>query len=208
MTLSILSLVTILCVAMVGAGILWCRKMRKPTGRQHSKEMITPLISFSRARPSLELGMEHARRLEYKLAIIVLMEQGSANSEIAAANDDYDDSGSREGNGDTKTSVVDVLHNTPVLRETLRMTDIVAYDEDRQFVVIMLPGADNAHAAHTTHRIRKQLHLEHSNDVQTGCAEFPGDGLLLDDLILCASSRMGQEDVVRIHPGTQLNATK
>ena len=89
------------------------------------------------------------------------------------------------------------------------MLDITAYDEDRQFVAIMLPGVDNAHAAHTALRIRKQLHLEPNEGVQIGCAEFPGDGLLLDDLISSALSRMGQaETVIRFHPRMQLNATK
>jgi hypothetical protein len=157
----------------------------------------------------MELGMEHARRLGYKLAVIVIQELIPAASKMAAANDEP---GTREENGGMETRFVDVLRNTSLLRETLRMTDIVAYDEDRQFVVIMLPGVDNeqtAHATHTAQRIRMQLRLEPCNGVQIGCAEFPGDGLLLDDLISRALSRLVESEAVgRIHARTQLNATK
>ena len=210
MTLSSISFAIISCVALIGAGLLWSRKMlTSTTGHQHSKETAVSLISFSRARPSMELGMEHARRLGYKLAIIVIQGSDSAGSRIAAANDE---SNAREESGGMETRLVDVLRNTSLLRETLRMTDIVAYDEDRQFVVIMLPGIDNEHTAHATYtaqRIRMQLRLEPCNGVQIGCAEFPGDGLLLDDLISSALSRLGESEAVgRIHPGTRLNATK
>ena len=206
MTLYSISFAILPCVALVGASLLWHKKMRAPTGRRNSKEIATSLISFSQAQPSLELGMEHARRLEYKLAIIVIQELDSAESKMAAANDELN---TRKENGGMETRIVDVLRNTSLLRESLRMTDIMAYDEDRQFVVIMLPGVDNEHAANTAQRIRKQLHLEPGNSVQIGCAEFPDDGLLLDDLISSASSGIGQsEAVVRIHSGTQLNAAK
>ena len=206
MTLSSITIAIISCMALVGAGLLWNRNMRASTGRRHAKNIATSLISFSQARPSLELGMEHARRLEYKLAILVIQELDPAESRMAAANDE---SNTREENEGHETRIVDVLRNTSLLRETLRMTDIAAYDEDRQIVVIMLPGIDNADAAHTMQRIRKQLHMEPGNGVQLGCAEFPGDGLLLDDLISSASSRTGQsENVVRIHPETRFNATK
>ena len=209
MTLYSISFAILPCVALVGASLLWHKKMRAPTGRRNSKEIATSLISFSQAQPSLELGMEHARRLEYKLAIIVIQELDSAESKMAAANDELN---TRKENGGMETRIVDVLRNTSLLRESLRMTDIMAYDEDRQFVVIMLPGVDNAHTAHATHtaqRIRMQLRLEPCHGVQIGCAEFPGDGLLLDDLITSALSRLGEsEAITRIHPGAQLNAAK
>jgi hypothetical protein len=206
MELSSIPLVIASGVALVGTSLLWCRKKRILTGSRRTKKTSTSVTGFSEAQAALELEMEHARRLEYKLAIIVIQELDPAESRVAAANDESD---TREENGGTETSIVDVLRNTSLLKETLRMIDIVAYDEDRQFVMGMLPGVDNAHAAHTALRIRKQLHLEPNEGVQIGCAEFPGDGLLLDDLISSALSRMGQsESVVRIHPRTQLDATK
>ena len=206
MELSSIPLVIASGVALVGGSLLWYRKKRVTTGRRHTKKTSTSMTSFSQAQPSLELELEHARRLEYKLSIIIIQELDPAESSMAATNDEPD---TREENGGTETSIVDVLRNSSLLREMLRMIDIVAYDEDRQLVMGMLPGVDNAHAAATALRIRKQLHLEPNEGVKIGCAEFPGDGLLLDDLISCALSRMGQsETVIRIHPRTQLDATK
>ena len=206
MMLSSVSFAIISCVAVAGASLLWSRKRRTPGERQHPGEIATSLISFSQARPSLELGMEHARRLEYNLAIIVIQELDQAAPGMAAANDEP---GTRKEDERLETRTNGVLRNTSLLRKVLRMTDIEAYNEDGQFVVIMLPGIDNVGATHTIQRIRKQLDLESGSDVQTGCAEFPGDGLLLDDLVSIASSRMAQsETVVRIHPETRLNATK
>ena len=206
MMLSSISFAILSCVAAGGASLLWASNIHTPTRRQPPGEIATSLISFSQARPSLELGMEHARRLEYKLAIIVIHELDQAAPGIAAANDEPD---TREEDEHQETRIIDVLRNTSLLRELLRMTDIAAHNEDGQFVVIMLPGIDNAGATHTIQRIRKQLDLESGSGVQTGCAEFPGDGLFLDDLVSIASSRMAQsEAVVRIHPETRLNATK
>ena len=191
----------IFCVVIVVAGLLWYRNRRTSTGGQHSNEIETSLVSFSLAKPMLELEIEHARRLEYKLGILVIQELDPAESKMDSTTEESNAHGE---NGGMETKLDVVLRNTSRLRETLRMIDIVAYDEERQLVVIMLPRVDNGQSDHTTNivqRLRRQLGPGAGNGVQIGCAEFPGDGLLLDDLISCALSKLEvSESVERINP--------
>lgn len=193
-------------LALLGIVYLWCRNMAVPARPQYRAEMKSSVQDLSRARPLMEMEMERARRLGYTLAIIAVDAQESDRSEVVLASPD---SRNLQKIGGESCGVDAVLQRATLLQETLRMIDIPAYDEENQRIVIMLPGSNNVHASQTAIRISDELQKKFGIGILSGCADFPEDGLLLDDLIACASSRIGQPDnVVRIHGRVQSNATK
>ena len=194
MTISVLTPEFFNVVALIAITLLWLRIRAMLTASSHGDQVHYSLVEFTRARPLFELEMERARRLQYKLAVITISETGDQGGSTV---------GSKEGGGgQLEDRVVDAMRSTSILRDTLRMTDIASYDADNHQVVVMLPGLDGRRARQTINRIRSLLGLESRRDLQFGCAEFPGDGLLLDDLITFALTPVGlSETVHRVHRG-------
>ena len=60
---------------------------------------------------------------------------------------------------------------------------MLAYDTQNNQFIISLPETNKAQAHHTIKRIKKLLGNRMANQLALGIAEFPGNGLILEDLI-------------------------
>jgi hypothetical protein len=73
-----------------------------------------------------------------------------------------------------------------LLRDTLRETDLVAYDPISDRYIIVMPETDKAAARDAIERIREVLLKRTATEAHANIAEFPIDGLTLDDLMQAA----------------------
>ncbi len=92
-----------------------------------------------------------------------------------------------------------------ILKESLRESDIATYDVPSNQYVIMLPESNREQAMLTVTRLKKLLFKRTAGHLVTGVAEFPTDGLILQDLItraveVCTSDdngKLAEPDVVQ-----------
>jgi hypothetical protein len=70
-----------------------------------------------------------------------------------------------------------------VIKNSIREIDIIVYDtESRQFI-ISFPETDITQAQHTIKRLKKLIGSRMASQLTFGLAEFPQNGLILEDLI-------------------------
>ena len=71
----------------------------------------------------------------------------------------------------------------PVFRDCLRDTDITTYDYAQNQFVIVLPETSKSQAIQTFTRLKRTIGETVSNRLAVGFAEFPTDGLNIEDLL-------------------------
>ncbi|MFQ5649789.1 MAG: hypothetical protein ACE5IY_07590 [bacterium] len=70
-----------------------------------------------------------------------------------------------------------------ILKESLRESDIATYDVSNNQYIIMLPESNREQAALTVTRLKRLLFKRTAGHLVAGLAEFPTDGLIIDDLV-------------------------
>lgn len=73
-----------------------------------------------------------------------------------------------------------------ILKESLRESDIATYDVANNQYIIMLPESTREQANLTVTRLKKLLFKRTAGHLISGIAEFPTDGLIIDDLVKSA----------------------
>ena len=77
-----------------------------------------------------------------------------------------------------------------IVAESVRDSDIVTYVPGDDRFVLVLAESDRSHALRTVKRLAALLHQRLDIHLQAGVAEFPSDGLTLDELVARASSTL------------------
>ena len=104
-----------------------------------------------------------------------------------------------------------------ILKESLRESDIATYDVPNNQYILMLPESTREQAALTVTRLKKLLFKRTAGHLVTGVAEFPTDGLILEDLIskavaVCISddngSLVGLDEVAPIQANSKRKRRK
>ena len=70
-----------------------------------------------------------------------------------------------------------------ILKESLRESDVAAYDVPNNQYIIMLPESTRDQASLTVTRLKRLLFKRTAGHLVAGIVEFPEDGLILGDLI-------------------------
>lgn len=70
-----------------------------------------------------------------------------------------------------------------IIRDALRDSDIATYDVANNRYVIFLPESNKAQAMQTIMRLKKLLFKRTAAHLVAGLAEFPMDGLIIEDLV-------------------------
>ncbi len=73
-----------------------------------------------------------------------------------------------------------------ILKESLRESDIATYDVRNNQYIMMLPESNREQAELTITRLKKLLFKRTAGHLVAGIAEFPSDGLIMEDLVKCA----------------------
>lgn len=88
------------------------------------------------------------------------------------------------------------------LREILRTSDVVCYDSAEGHFVLGLTESDAATARRAVSRIRSLFQERLGVDLRTGVAQFPADGLTLEDLL--STAREAAERIEEVDGGVRL----
>lgn len=95
-----------------------------------------------------------------------------------------------------KTDMTDFLLCGTVMRDALRDIDIICYAGANYQYVIVLPESSKTDADYALTRIKKVVNKNIADQLVAGVAEFPGDGLILEDLVGYATNLMNNGNIV------------
>lgn len=96
--------------------------------------------------------------------------------------------GSGNGGAESYTQVMQTIQLVfsligSILKEALRESDIACYDVPNNQYIIMLPESTREQATMTVTRLKKLLFKRTAGHLVAGIAEFPADGLIVEDLV-------------------------
>jgi hypothetical protein len=151
--------------------------------------------TYVRSLPQLRLDMSSARRYQRPFSVAVLSLEGQ---ELQAAS--HGRSGTN-GNGAHSLSASEAIQLVfpligSVLQEALRGSDKVTYDGANNQYVIVFPETQGLESEQAVRRLSELLIKRSSMNVKTGLAQFPTDGLILEDLVSAARAKLDRPSVV------------
>ena len=194
MTLTIYSVLGgMLCLL---ALVLWFQHRNQAISRDMLNRIlqVASIPSYRIAVPQMEKELARARRLESPLSMIVIrpVSRYLHDSEGHQLPVDTND-GKSDTNRPHRMNLLDFMLCGPIFRDAVRSVDLTTYDGGKNQYVILLPESNRQQAVSMVHRLRTiigdpvftRLHIE--------IAEFPEDGLFMQDLIGHATHITGSE---------------
>ena len=188
----------IVILPMIGLSIslmyLWQKRRNMKPSRY-----IEPALLDAASIPPFHKSIEHlnkelsrARRSHSPLSIIVIEHHPTESSSNSSRLSDNSDSlsiiiPSREGD------LTDFLLCGKVIRDALRDIDIVSYAAVDNLFIIVLPESTKSEAEDALRRIKGIVGME-ADQWLAEVAEFPNDGLILDDLVAHAANLISNRD--------------
>lgn len=177
-------IITILATsAVVSALLVLFRVMR---GHDGDTVWIHDAIpSFRRSQSRAEIELARMRRYDHPLSVIVVRvsrydvdgDHAQVFIEVGAAA------------RDRHVRRIISLHVGAILHDCLRASDLPTWDAENDRYIVMLPEADHEHALQAADRLRRLVPSHIGTSIAVGVAEFPSDGLALEDLVALAAER-------------------
>jgi GGDEF domain-containing protein len=121
---------------------------------------------FKLGLPELEKEVARSRRFNRVFSLIVI-----------CINDSLGKSNSHSIN------VIDFVMLGPIIRKTLRSTDLIMYDKDNLRFIVLLPETDYVQSTQMVERFKQLLGNDLFKQIKFQAVTFPKDGLIVDDLI-------------------------
>ena len=151
--------------------VAWQRRPSNAWG-VHDTDMVP---SYRKSMPRLSQELARMRRYERSLSVLVIdIDRRPEDPEAPSV----------KRNGRELT--VAFWHMGAMLRDLLRNSDIVTSDPADDRFVILLPETNGAQAELAAKRLRTPLAATTQLRVRMGVAEFPGDGLIIEELVKSA----------------------
>ena len=156
--------------------------------------------SFRRSLPDLARELARARRYGRPVSLVILsLSTDHWPEEPRRGN------GNGNGNGDsasefkllTRTSQVATLVLGSVLKEALRESDTVTYLAAHNQYVILLTESTKGQVRKAIERLGGLYYQRTLDHLRAGIAEFPSDGLTLEDLVVSAHKAWQEHSVGR-----------
>ncbi len=168
--------------------------------RRHQSPRIVPVDftavpSYRRTQDVMGNELARMRRYERSLAVLVVR----LDISVPRTN------GNSNGNGNGNDVRATLAENDPtlafwevgaVLRDLLRDSDIASSDAAKAQYVVALPETNHNQAVQTATRVRKLVFATTGLTVLAGVAEFPSEGLILDELVKSAEENCKQHQTV------------
>ncbi len=155
--------------------LLWQRRPATVWAEPHGGDAWTaPTYRRSLQRLSMELA--RMRRYERSLAVVTIRLEGQTAESLAA-----------DGRRPRETHFT-FWHIGTLLRELLRDCDSVTSDPAEESFVIVLPEANRAQALQAANRLRAAIAATTHERLRVGIAEFPSDGLIIEELVRAAGA--------------------
>ena len=161
---------TFLSLLFLGTTLLMWRRRKRLTVIDRAVSLAmqaTGIPPYRRSFPQLAQELDRARRCHNPLTAIVLSLQSDSVLEQKR---------------------VLVLHLAvrlvgTILRDAFRASDIVTYDSVNDQYVILLTESTKAQALQAVQRLKERLFRRTAVHLKAGMAEFPADGLTIEDLV-------------------------
>lgn len=157
---------------------------------------------YDQTLPTLEKEYARARRHGRPLSLIVARPRSTAKRPIwVKPNLSVISDLNNMDNNNLNSSIVSQCG--PIFRDTVRLNDITAYDYHNDRLIIALPESSKEDTYNVVHRFNLLLGEEIASHLSMGIAEFPDDGLFIEELIDKA-----ENNHVTARTGRQTNASK
>ncbi|NIS23065.1 hypothetical protein GWN15_11645 [candidate division KSB1 bacterium] len=177
-------------------------KIHPSNGRFVSSDMqLGAVPTFRRTLPQLSNELARVRRYNRPLTLIVLrIESDQLLLDLK-----------RSLVAETGNGSVSSYHNImqtiqlvfslvgSILSESLRESDIATYDVSNNQYVILLPESDLTQATQTVRRLKKLLFKRTAGHLVAGIAQFPSDGLIIEDLVRKAVEECTQRSHEKVY---------
>jgi hypothetical protein len=149
--------------------------------------------SYRRSLPQFKREIARSRRSQNPLAIIAIGPNGYPPQPL--------NQGLKKISSDKKTATpyqhgrltkLEFVLCGPVFRDCTREIDITTYDGVNNQFIIALPETNKYQALQMVLRLKKILGEQVAGQLAVGIAEFPADGLYIDELFLSAINAAGE----------------
>ncbi len=194
MSLPVTYLFGIALVVLVG--LFWVLRRVQFNGKEPIRSILdlAAIPSLRQSLPDLILEVARARRLSHTLSLVVVRAQfPNDQTQHGSSNVKYF---KKEGTSAVNTRQLDLQefsNCSRAFRDLLREVDCVAFDSVRDQFIVILPGSTHSQAVETINRISKHLGPDIANRLTIGTAEYPKDGLFLEDLIEFGMGQLNDE---------------
>ena len=138
-------------------------------------------------RPQLAQELARARRYQRPLTVAVVRLEADASVERT------DLLLALGGNGTVPHSQLPFFLVGAVLRDAVRGSDLVTYDATHDQYIILFTESTKLQTLQAAHRLQALVSTRTRLGMRIGLAEFPADGLTLEDLITMACSEVAKE---------------
>lgn len=174
--------------------LLWLEKRN----RKYNNPVISSFLdaasipSFRNSIGKINQELSRARRSHSSLSVLVISLQKSepvVKTKQPAKNSELQKILSLQ----KETNVTDFLLCGTVMRDALRDIDIITYAAANFQYIIVLPESTKLKAEYALTRIKEVVGRSTAAQFNAGIAEFPNDGLILEDLVAYATNSMNNE---------------
>jgi len=175
-------------------GVLFAvRRRSKFDGTTRVTRDVIP--SFRRSHARLESELARVRRYDHPLAVMVVRVLSDDSGTPARVF-----TGSDERKRAQHMRRIVSLHMGAILYDCLRSSDLPMWDTERDQYIVVLPECDRYHAELARDRMQRLVPLHLGAVAAVGVAEFPHDGLALEDLVSKAEERCESQPEDRVVP--------
>jgi hypothetical protein len=140
------------------------------------------IASYRRSLPQLRFALSRARRYQHPITLAVM----------SLGREQLVQSMRNLAGGWTNANLASHFYFSfigSLLRDNLRESDIVTYDAAADQYVILLTETPAAEAKHAILRLNGLIFKHTAVHLRIGIAEFPSDGLIVEDLVNCAQAK-------------------
>jgi len=168
------------------AGLFWYLRRNYSASKEPLRAILdlAAIPPLRQALPDLILEVARARRLSHTLALVIVRaEFVFGNIKQTEQGVSYLRKSPAALAKDRQLDLQQFSDCSRAFRDLLREVDCVAFDSVQDQFIVILPGSTRTQAIETINRICKQLGPDIANRLIIGIAEYPNDGLFLEDLI-------------------------
>ncbi len=184
--------------------IILVSSWRQHRGRAVSRRTINAVLeaaaipAYRQSLPELRKELSRVRRLQRPLTIVVIQLNGAFSQghkgliNVGSVN---------QSNQLDELQLVEFVLCGSIFRDALRETDITTYDGVKKKFVIVLPESTKKDAIQSVKRLKDVISKAIADHLSVGIAEFPEDGLIIEDLINRATDRLNPETTIAVLEG-------
>ncbi len=146
------------------------------------------IASYRRSLPQLRFALSRARRYQHPITLAVM---SLGREQLVQSMRDL-------AGGWTHANIASHFYFSfigSLLQDNLRESDIVTYDAAADQYVILLTETPAAEAKHAILRLNGLVFKHAAVYLRIGIAEFPLDGLIVEDLVNCAQAKCNCQSI-------------